>query len=51
MKSSDGFVLKLGIFSILIGAAMHFVEPALPQKMQFANMQQATSTKLTVKVS
>ncbi len=37
MKSSDGFILKLGIFSILIGAAMHFIEPALPQKMQFAN--------------
>ena len=37
MKSYDGFVLKLGIFSIVIGAAMHFIELALPPKMQFAN--------------
>jgi len=37
MKSSDGFIFKLGIFSILIGASMHFIEPVLPQKIQFAN--------------
>ena len=37
MKSSDGFILKLTIFAILIGAAMFFIEPTLPQKMQFAN--------------
>lgn len=37
MKSSDGFILKLTIFAILIGAAMFFIEPTLPQKMQFVN--------------
>jgi hypothetical protein len=37
MKTKDGFILKLGIFSILIGIAMYFIEPVLPQKTQFPN--------------